>query len=171
MGHICNASPSSWIGGLNTHEEGNRPAGGLLSSLPQTNSTSARQHGKICSIPADWFHPLEGLLHIRILNFFGKLIRTDGTIVREVVERQLAMKGNKSHSWVVMAKSLLSYYNLPSAYQLLENPPSKLEWKHLVRTAVMAWWELIYLKEDAKQKTTLCYLNLNKCNLRAPHPV
>ena len=62
----------------------------------------------------------------------------DGMMVREVVGRQLAMKANTSHSWVVMAKLLLSYYNLPSAYQLLEIPPSKLEWKHLDHTAIMA---------------------------------
>jgi len=75
-----------------------------------------------------------------------------------------------SISWINQSKKLLRQYNLPSIFALLNSTPSKAEWKTTVKKAVMEFWEK-ELKEAAQNKSSLQYLNLNKCSLRKVHPV
>lgn len=61
-------------------------------------------------------------------------------------------------------------YGLPSAYDLVSDPLTKLEWKRRVKTAISAYWRDIILKEAA-QKSTLKYLNCNEYRPGRVHPL
>jgi hypothetical protein len=61
-------------------------------------------------------------------------------------------------------------YELPSAFDLAMNPPTKDKWKKSVKSAIHHQWEK-KLKDEAANLTTLEYLNLEMCTLGAVHPV
>ena len=46
------------------------------------------------------------------------------------------MKDRHEHSWFNYIKDLLDMYGLPSVFELLENPPSKSEWKDLLNNSL-----------------------------------
>ena len=61
-------------------------------------------------------------------------------------------------------------YDLPTIYQLLQQPPAKLEWKRIVRSAMDRQWEQ-RMKDDAREMVTVKYLNLDSCRPGKLHPV
>lgn len=114
--------------------------------------------------------PVEIIIHKTQLTLFGKIIRNQGSVEYEIAVRQLAMKSISEHSWFNSIKALLLKYNLPSAYQLLTNPPSKLEWKKSVNSAlygeVCEGW-----CEDVSVKSSLKYINPTSLRVGIPHPI
>ena len=87
--------------------------------------------------------PIQAQLDIKILCFFVSLLRRPESIERDIIERQLAMKNlqSQSHSWTVMVRKLLLKYQLPSAFDLLQDPPKKDPWKKRVKLHVTEQWE------------------------------
>ena len=57
------------------------------------------------------------------------------------------MKTEKSKSWFIHIKQLLLKYVLPSAYELLDAPPGKMDWKTRVSDAVNFYWDQETRKE------------------------
>ncbi len=80
------------------------------------------------------------------------------------------MKDMKSKSWFVGVSKTLNKYDLPSAHDLLYDPPSKSEWKHKAKTAVHNFWNN-KLRQDAASKSSLKYLNTNSCKIGSIHPI
>ena len=66
-------------------------------------------------------------------------------------------------------RKLLQRYSLPPTDSLVCNPPEKLQWKHSVKEAVNNHW-LELLKAEAEDKSTLSYLNLEKCSIMYDSP-
>ena len=115
--------------------------------------------------------PIQAQLDIKILCFFVSMLRRTSSIERKVFERQLAMKNmQNSHSWTVMVRQLLLQYGLCNAYDIYKDPPSKITWKRMVTSHVTSYWES-KLKEEAAEKSSLCYLNIEKCSLMKVHHV
>ncbi len=114
--------------------------------------------------------PVEAHLHKKILTLLVNMMRRKDSVEREVVQRQLAMKSNKSCSWVIMAKGLLQVYNLPSAFLLLKDTPTKPQWRALVKEQVHQHWQA-KLTEEASCMSTLKYINLSSCGPEHCHPV
>ena len=143
-------------------------------SLEQFYRTLLRQVQHLpsnCANPAVYLLlgciPIEGQIHIRMLTFFCSVLRRP-SIGRQVIERQLAVKNVKSHSWTVQIRNILAMYNLPSAYQLLNNPPTKNGWKCAVEKAVCDHW-LTELQEKASTMSTLQFLDPFACDLENLH--
>ena len=90
--------------------------------------------------------------------------------MRDFMVRQLAMKDNPLCSWAGRMRLLTEKYSLPSVGTLLEETPSKEEWKKLVHSAVMQSWTT-KLQEDAKSKTSLSLLDTEGCYTNRMHPV
>ena len=65
---------------------------------------------------------------------------------------------------------LTEKYGLPSVGTLLEETPSKEEWKKLIQDVVMQSWTT-KLQEDAKSKTLLSLLDTEGCCGDQMHPV
>ena len=84
--------------------------------------------------------------------------------------RQLSIKSVKSNSWFMKIHSILDKYNLPSAYGILLNPPTKQEWKKLVMKSFTQYWEKQWQNEHST-KTSLKYLNIKSCKMGAAHPI
>ena len=114
--------------------------------------------------------PIEAQIHITTLTFFANALRREGSIEAQVIQRQLAMKNEDSLSWVWYVQNLLKLYNLPSAFTLLFQQPTKDRWKRMVKGAVLNKWEK-QLKEEACKKKTLHLINLEACSLSAVHHV
>ena len=78
--------------------------------------------------------PLEAMHHKSTLGLFGNILRRVGSVERDLVLRQLAMKSLDSNSWVVNVRQLLEKYQLPNAFSLAESPPEKPSGRRLFKT-------------------------------------
>ena len=76
--------------------------------------------------------PVEAEIHKRRLSLYGNIVRNDCN-ERELAYRQLAVKESTSKSWFVALQEVLYKYDMPTAQELLDNPPENLAWKVLVR--------------------------------------
>ncbi|CAG2198329.1 unnamed protein product [Mytilus edulis] len=114
--------------------------------------------------------PIEGEIHKKILKTFGNIIRNDKSVEREIAFRQLAMKDEKSGSWFTKLHNLTVIYGLPSPYDIIENPPSKISWNRHVNNCINNHF-LQNLKKEAKEKSSLKYINFNDSNIGTVHNI
>ena len=63
------------------------------------------------------------------------ILRSEG-VEKELAWRQLAVKDDKSRSWFIHVATILAKYNLPSIYDLLENPVQISKWRETVKSVV-----------------------------------
>ena len=118
---------------------------------------------------------IEALIHIRALCLFRSIIAAEkpsppSIFIKELIQRQLAMKDNSSHSWAAYIRKLLQRYQLPNPSTLISDVPTKKKWAKVVKTAVNDHW-LKTLVEEAKCKKSMSFLNAEKCSLSDTHPV
>ena len=113
--------------------------------------------------------PLEATLHKRRLSLYGNIVRNE-CIERELATRQLAIKDNTSKNWFVALQEVLYRYRLPTAYDLLQDPPDKLTWKIEVRRHVNDYWVKIII-DEAETKSTLEFLNVKVLSPGKVHPI
>ena len=114
--------------------------------------------------------PVEALIHIKTLTLFGQIMRRQDSIEYEIVERQLAIKEDNSHSWSIHVKLLLETYGLPSPLQLLYCMATKDQWRKCVTTHVHKLW-YDQLKTEARAKKTLNHINLDNCKPGMLHSI
>ena len=114
--------------------------------------------------------PLKTVIHKNVLNLFMNIARLSDSVESEIAKRQLAMKESHEKSWFNYVKEVLDLYGLPSIFELFENPPPKLAWKHLlnnsVNFAIEAEW-----KSDIEQKSSLKYVNPETLGVGKCHPI
>ena len=94
----------------------------------------------------------------------------ENSVEQLILQRQLAIKDLEDKSWTTRVRQLLWEYKLPSAFEILENPPQKKHWARTVKDAVSTS-VFDELKEEAKQKKSLKFINLDACQPGHPHPV
>ena len=114
--------------------------------------------------------PIKAVVEQSTLIHFGNILRSEESIELELAYRQLAIKTDKSKSWFIHVKQLLTKYGLPSPYELLISPPEKSQWKSTVSAAINS-----YCNEESRleagTKSSLCYLNTEDFAIGAVHPV
>jgi hypothetical protein len=73
-----------------------------------------------------------------------------------------------SHSWFTHIRKLLQKYNLPTAYDMMDNPPTKHQWKQLLNKA---FEEHLHTEwhNNINDKPSLKYLALPKHLNKQPH--
>ena len=140
----------------------------FMQHLPKSTAKPAIH--LLCGVP-----PVEALLDVRALSMFRNVVAMDisnppAAFIRELIVRQVAMKGPESASWTTHIKSLLHHYKLPSAFDIIEDPPDKKEWKRTVKEAVHQRWTNM-LQEQAKDMSSLEFLNTQACSTNHMHPV
>ena len=136
---------------------------GQLQHLP-SGSANAAIH-LITGVP-----PVQLVIDRNIFKLFVNVISQPSTKEHEIFTRQLAVKGPNSNSWITCVKDALARYDLPTAYDLAEHPPSKAGWKRTVRSTLYSYWQE-KLKNEARRCITLRYLNVDGCELNQMHPV
>ena len=113
---------------------------------------------------------LEAVLHKNALTTFMNMIRCKGSIENDLALRQIVMKDENDTSWFMYVRKILGLYNLPSIFELFNNPPSKNEWKRIMNNAVNntieANWDM-----DSKNKTSLKYINKDSLKVGKCHHV
>ncbi|WAR28896.1 LOW QUALITY PROTEIN: LORF2-like protein, partial [Mya arenaria] len=114
--------------------------------------------------------PISTQIDINALTLFGNILRNPDTAEYEIARRQLAIKQADSHSWFMNIRRILSKYNLPSAYDLLDIPPTRDEWKEKINLAVNNYWAEQW-EEDKQRKSSLKFLlNTKRPNFK-PTPI
>ncbi|CAG2216073.1 unnamed protein product [Mytilus edulis] len=101
---------------------------------------------------------IESEIHKRILKTFGNIIRNENSIERKLAIRQLATKSLQSGSWFTKTVEIANIYDLPSPYDIIDNPPGKQLWKNLVNKTVGDHC-IKQMISEAKSKSTLARLN------------
>lgn len=114
--------------------------------------------------------PIEAIIDRKVLTAYVSMCRLENSKERDIIQRQIAMKSGDSNSHIARVKELITKYSLPSAYQLYEDPPSKLKWKKQVKEAINIYWTN-HLRHEASHKTTLMYLSIAACTMGKVHPV
>ena len=106
---------------------------------------------------------LFGLLSVKacidknVLTLFCNAIRDRQCIEYEIAIRQLAVKDFSDSSWFSNVRNVLDLHPHPSAYELIENRPSKQQWKQMITSNVYQTTESHWRQET---KSPLKYLNL-----------
>lgn len=113
--------------------------------------------------------PVKAILDQRRLTLFLSILRQPKSREYAIISRQLAIKEEKSKSWVTSVKRLLSDYDLPTAYELMESPPSKYLWKKQLKRSVFLYWSSS-ITNHAKDMSTLTHLT-TRLTLGSVHPV
>ena len=80
--------------------------------------------------------PIRAEIEKRTLTTFVRFISNTETAEYAIIKRQLVMKTLKSKSWTTEIKKLLHRFRLPSAHSLMDNIPTKENWKLMVKKAV-----------------------------------
>ena len=112
--------------------------------------------------------PVETIVHKNMLNLFVSSARSQNSVEYEVLERQLVMKDSTENSWCNEVKRILEIYDLPSAYELFVNPPSKYEWKAILNSKLNCFVETAW-KNDIRDKSSLKYLNPQSVSVGSSH--
>ena len=112
--------------------------------------------------------PVETIVHKNMLNLFVSSARSQNSVEYEVLERQIVMKDSTENSWCNEVKRILEIYDLPSAYELFVNPPSKYEWKAILNSKLNCFVETAW-KNDIRDKSSLKYLNPQSVSVGSSH--
>ena len=83
--------------------------------------------------------PVELIIHKNILNLFVSSVSSKDSVEYDIIERQLVMKSSDESSWCNEVKRILKQYDLPSAYELFVNTPSKEKWKTLLNSKMNSY--------------------------------
>ena len=114
--------------------------------------------------------PIKALLDKQTLTQVVTFLRDPSTKESQILKRQAVMKGANSHSCVISVRELLSTYNLPTIFDLIDNIPSQREWKKSVNCNVTNHWTDL-IKEQATTMVTLKHLYIEGFRPKSMHPL
>ena len=114
--------------------------------------------------------PGSALLHIRQLSLFGMIARNDGSILNRHAINVFSYQTIIKKSWFHQIRSLCLLYNLPHPQQLLCHPLEKLQYKKLIKSKVVDYWESL-LRSEADKLNSVPYFNPLFMSLTTVHPI
>ena len=114
--------------------------------------------------------PFPAHLHKRQLTLFGMICRLPNNILHRLAQNILTTYPDSIKSWFMQIKKLCFQYNLPHPLLLLTDPPSKAEFKNLVRQNVLDFWQS-KLRAAAAPLPSLKYFKPQFMSLSSPHPL
>ena len=111
--------------------------------------------------------PLEAELHIRVLNLFGAICRSENDTMKQLASRQMSI--GSQYSWFTYVQQLCQNYGI-STEASLTAPWRKQAWKRYVEDAVRGKWTKELLLNKAG-KSSLVMLQALKPSEYTPHPI
>ena len=114
--------------------------------------------------------PASAILASNILTLYVNMIRDPASVERLIIQRQLAVKGKDSKSWIMTVKDLLHHYDLPSSYDLYTNPPSKRQWKCTLKDKITRA-TFSQFREETRRMVSLLHMNIDACKPGTLRPV
>ena len=100
-----------------------------LQSLPLKTSNSA-------ALALFGLLPIGACIDKNILTLFCNIAWDPQCTEYDIALRQMAVKKSNDLSLFSKVRNTLESYALPSAYQLLGDPPSKDQWKNIIKTKI-----------------------------------
>ena len=153
--------------------------------LLPTELTLLEQHHKITyqniqkllpNTPASVIYFLGGclpgtaVLHLKQLAIFGMVSRLNDDPLN-VHARKILTEGKKSsRSWFTQIRDICLQYELPHPLMILDSPPRKDDFRKLVKSHVISYWEN-HLRGEASVLTSLAFFKPNYMSLTKPHPL
>ena len=114
--------------------------------------------------------PFSAHLHKRQLTLFGMLCRLPDNILHRLAKYILTTYPDSTKSWFMQIKKLCFQYELPHPLLLLSDPPSKDDFKNLVKLNVLDYWQS-KLRAEAAPLLSLRYFKPEFMSLSSPHPL
>ena len=114
--------------------------------------------------------PGRAQLHIRQLSLFGMITRLPDKIIFHHAVNTLVASKPSCKSWFHGIRQLCLMYDLPHPLTFLEEPRPKTEFKSLIRSKVVNYWEQ-KLRAQAEALSSLEYFRPNYMSLLKPHPI
>ena len=111
--------------------------------------------------------PGEAHLHLRQLTIFGMICRLEESILHQIADYLLSTARASSGSWFLLIRNLCLQYRLPTPLTLLHHPPTKAQFKSLIKSHIIDYWET-QLRSEAKLPS-LRYFNPQFMSLTKPH--
>ena len=116
--------------------------------------------------------PAQALIHLRQFSLFGMLCRLQNgnNVLANHGRHMLACAKPSSKSWFLQIQELCLQYSLPHPIYLLDNPPTKLTFKSMVKSKVLDLWQY-KLRPEAALLPSLKYFSPVFMSLSNPHPL
>ena len=114
--------------------------------------------------------PGSSFLHLRQLSLFGMITRLKDSTINKHAKNIFSNNTISQKSWFHQIRNLCLKYDLPHPSSLLLNPPSKQEYKRIVKKKIINYWELL-LRDEASSLTSLEFFFPEKMSLTSPHPI
>ena len=114
--------------------------------------------------------PATALLHLRMLGLLGMIARLGAENILHQHGRHQLLSSTTGKSWFSSVRALSLQYGLQDPLLVLQSPPTKNQWKNLVKSKVTDWWE-IKLRGEATMLPSLQFFNPNYLSLTSPHPL
>ena len=114
--------------------------------------------------------PVGACIEKNALTLFCNIARDQSCIDHQIATRQLAVRDITDVSWFSTIRKTLNMYDLPSAYELLENPPTKEKWKCLLKEQIHGSVEESW-RNDIASKSSGKYLNPESVKVGKVHQI
>ena len=100
------------------------------------------------------------------------ICRLPGNILHEIAVQLLTSSRQSSKSWFAEIRSLCYTYNLPHPLLLLQQPPSKEQFRIQLRSNITDYWQSKLRAHSATlQENSLKYFKPQYMSLSQPHPM
>ena len=114
--------------------------------------------------------PGTALIHLRVLSLFGMVARLRGNPLNIHAQNMLTCSKSSSKSWFLLVRDICLMYELPHPLTILEDPPSKENFKKLCKAKVVSYWET-KLRGESSLLPSLKYFHPQYMYLTKPHPI
>ena len=114
--------------------------------------------------------PLAGQLHLRQLTLLGMISRQPGSVLQKHGINILVQAAKASKSWFLQIYDICLLYKLPHPISILTNPLPKAQFKSIIKSKVIDYWES-KLREDASKMSSLIYFQPKFYSLKQIHPI
>ena len=114
--------------------------------------------------------PVTALLHQRQLSLFAMVCHLKDDPLNIHARHVLLHSLRCSQSWFVQVKDVCLLYGLPHPLHLLNSPPSKLQWRKVVKIKITEYWQHL-LASETMPLPSLSSFNPTMHSLTTPHPM
>ncbi len=114
--------------------------------------------------------PLEYELHRQVLSLFGSITRHPESAEYKLAKRQLVMEDYDSEDWYCYVRRICCKYDLPTPWDLLEDPQDKSAWKTMYDKQLKIHWTSHVTNLAARSKKAR-FLNPLSYHIGKPHPI
>ena len=114
--------------------------------------------------------PASALLHLRQLKLFGMISRLPNNVLHKHASNVFKFVTTTRKSWFTQIRQLCLCYGLPHPSCILLSPPTKEQFKKLIKSHVIDYWETT-LREESDKLKSLTYFHPQYMSLTEPHPL